>query len=162
MSVGLDRRIVCYDVHNKKWVTYLLYVSICLSVCPSLALSLFLDLSHTHFSPSHPPSPTLPVPSHFLALSPLYSHFYTRFCCKKTNTHFVDMPYRPVKIMEAESPLTSIDLLHNGATLAVGSSRGKIYIYDLRHGAQPISTISTAHKSSVQCLKFQYSVGVCL
>ena len=36
--------------------------------------------------------------------------------------------------MTAESPLTSIDLMNDGATLAVGSTRGKIYIFDLRQG----------------------------
>ena len=60
--------------------------------------------------------------------------------------------------MIAESPLTSIDLMHDGATLAAGSTRGKIYIYDLRQGASPITTLS-AHKSSVQSLQFQYSVS---
>ena len=41
---------------------------------------------------------------------------------------------RQVRTMTAESPLTSIDLMNDGATLAVGSTRGKIYIYDLRQG----------------------------
>ena len=61
-----------------------------------------------------------------------------------------------VKTMMAESPLTSIDLLYDGATLAVGSTRGKVFIYDLRQGDSPIRTM-TAHKSSVQALAFQYS-----
>ncbi|OWK16888.1 NEDD1 [Cervus elaphus hippelaphus] len=44
----------------------------------------------------------------------------------------------------------------DGATLAIGSSRGKIYQYDLRMLKSPIKTIS-AHKTSVQCIAFQYS-----
>ena len=81
----------------------------------------------------------------------------------------------------AESPLTSIDLMNDGATLAVGSTRGKIYIYDLRQGmsapvkfntktftfqqvknnmyfvgATAVQTLA-AHKSSVQGLTFQHS-----
>lgn len=64
--------------------------------------------------------------------------------------------YRPVKTLMAESPLTSIDVMSNGAILAVGSTRGKIFMYDLRQGSTPMKIIN-AHKSSVQCLKFQNS-----
>ena len=56
--------------------------------------------------------------------------------------------------MTAESPLTSVSMMHDGTTLAVGSTRGKIYIYDLRKGSSPIQTLA-GHKSSVQCLAFQ-------
>ncbi|KAM4749556.1 protein NEDD1 [Rhinophrynus dorsalis] len=56
----------------------------------------------------------------------------------------------------AESPLTAVDFMPDGATLAVGSSRGKIYLYDLRMLNSPMKTVS-AHKTSVQCIKFQHS-----
>jgi WD40 repeat protein len=61
--------------------------------------------------------------------------------------------------MIAENPLTSIDVMADGATVAVGSTRGIIYIYDLRHGNAPMKIIN-AHKSSVQCLKFQHGISV--
>ncbi|XP_069829951.1 protein NEDD1 isoform X2 [Dendropsophus ebraccatus] len=56
----------------------------------------------------------------------------------------------------AESPLTALDFMPDGATLAVGSSRGKIYLYDLRMLSSPIKTVN-AHKTSVQCIQFQHS-----
>ncbi|OCT87582.1 protein NEDD1 [Xenopus laevis] len=56
----------------------------------------------------------------------------------------------------AESPLTAVDFMPDGATLAVGSSRGKIYLYDLRMLSSPVKAIS-AHKTSVQCIQFQHS-----
>ncbi|CAH2277600.1 NEDD1 [Pelobates cultripes] len=56
----------------------------------------------------------------------------------------------------AESPLTALDYMHDGITLAVGSSRGKIYLYDLRMLSSPVKTVS-AHKTSVQCIQFQHS-----
>lgn len=59
-----------------------------------------------------------------------------------------------VKIMTTDSPLTSIDTKKDGCTIAVGSTRGKIYHYDLRMSSSPVKTID-AHKSSVQCLGFQ-------
>ena len=42
---------------------------------------------------------------------------------------------------------------------------GKILIYDLRSGSSPVKVLSSAHKSSVQCLSFQSSgskVSVCV
>ena len=65
--------------------------------------------------------------------------------------------FRPLRMMTAESPLTSIDVMLDGSTLAVGTTRGKVYIYDLRLGATPIKVL-TAHKSSVQSLRFQNGV----
>ncbi|XP_071083151.1 protein NEDD1-like [Haliotis cracherodii] len=61
---------------------------------------------------------------------------------------------RTLKTITADSPLTSVDIMHNGGTVAVGSTRGKIFIYDLRQGVTPVKRFS-AHKSSVHCLKFQ-------
>ena len=66
---------------------------------------------------------------------------------------------RIVKSMTAESPLTSIDTLHDGVTMVVGSTRGKIYQYDLRMSSVPVRTLE-AHKSSVQCLRFQNEIQV--
>lgn len=59
-----------------------------------------------------------------------------------------------VQTMVAESPLTSVSLMHDGATLAVGSIRGKVYIYDLRKGSTPFKVIA-AHKSSVKSMSFE-------
>ncbi|XP_020615589.1 protein NEDD1-like [Orbicella faveolata] len=66
---------------------------------------------------------------------------------------------KSVKVMTAESPLTSVDFMSDGGTLAVGSTRGKIYIYDLRSGSSPVNT-RLAHKTSVQSLSFQSSTKV--
>ncbi|XP_072181527.1 protein NEDD1-like [Diadema setosum] len=65
---------------------------------------------------------------------------------------------KTIKFMTVESPLTSLAFMHNGATLATGSTRGKIYIFDLRMGSSPMNTLS-AHKSSVQCIRFQHQSG---
>ncbi|XP_041348412.1 protein NEDD1-like isoform X2 [Gigantopelta aegis] len=59
-----------------------------------------------------------------------------------------------LKVIEIDSPLTAIDLMHDGFTLAVGSTRGKLTVYDLRQSSSPITSF-TAHKSSIQSLKFQ-------
>ena len=59
-----------------------------------------------------------------------------------------------IKTMTVESPLTSLSFMHDGATLAAGSTRGKIYVFDLRMGSSPLKTLN-AHKSSVQSIRFQ-------
>lgn len=64
-----------------------------------------------------------------------------------------------MKTLVADAPLTAVDFMPDGATLAIGSSRGKIYQYDLRMLKSPVKTIS-AHKTSVQCIVFQYSTAL--
>ncbi|XP_052283917.1 protein NEDD1-like [Dreissena polymorpha] len=62
-----------------------------------------------------------------------------------------------VKVINTDSPLTSVDTMSNGISLAVGSTRGQIFHYDLRMGFVPLLVLD-AHKSSVQGLKFQMEV----
>lgn len=64
-----------------------------------------------------------------------------------------------MKTLVADSPLTAVAFMPDGATLAIGSSRGKIYQYDLRILKSPVKTIS-AHKTSVQCIAFQYPTAL--
>ncbi|KAM8822007.1 protein NEDD1 [Eudromia elegans] len=56
----------------------------------------------------------------------------------------------------AEFPLTTVDFMPDGTTLAIGCSRGKIYQYDLRKLTSPVRTVS-AHKGCVKCIRLQYS-----
>ncbi|XP_028664851.1 protein NEDD1 [Erpetoichthys calabaricus] len=63
-----------------------------------------------------------------------------------------------LRSLVAESPLTAIDFMPDGAALAVGSSRGKVYLYDLRMLTSPVKAV-TAHKTSVQCVKFQNALS---
>lgn len=64
-----------------------------------------------------------------------------------------------MKSITVESPLTSIDVKSDGVTVTVGSTRGKVFVYDLRKAASPISVFS-AHRSSVQRLKFENKTTV--
>lgn len=89
------------------------------------------------------PTPVFNIMCSFILLKHIDKEILWYFAC------------RPVRTMTAESPLTSIDVMHDGATLAVGSTRGKIYIYDLRKGTEPVKTV-TAHTGAIQCLAFQY------
>ncbi|XP_072519324.1 protein NEDD1 [Salminus brasiliensis] len=57
---------------------------------------------------------------------------------------------------QVESPLTAVDFTPDGAGLVVGSTQGRIYMYDLRNLSAPVKT-TTAHKTSVTCIRFQHS-----
>lgn len=72
---------------------------------------------------------------------------------KKIACHDVQSK-KVVKIISADSPLTSIDTKGDGVTVVVGTTRGKIFHYDLRMSSAPVRSID-AHKSSVQGLRFQ-------
>ncbi|ELU15027.1 hypothetical protein CAPTEDRAFT_42942, partial [Capitella teleta] len=95
------------------------------------------------------------APATSLAFSPLNAMLLISAGLDKRIVCYDAQNKTPIRTMVAESPLTSADLHCDGSTLAVGSIRGKIYIYDLRSGDAPIDII-TAHKSSVQSLKYQY------
>ncbi|XP_068524867.1 protein NEDD1 [Anas acuta] len=56
----------------------------------------------------------------------------------------------------ADFPLTTVDFMPDGTTLAVGCSRGKICQYDLRKLTSPVKTV-IAHKGSVKCIRLQFS-----
>ncbi|XP_062617697.1 protein NEDD1-like [Saccostrea cucullata] len=62
---------------------------------------------------------------------------------------------KQVKCMTVDSPLTSIDVKSDGVTVAVGSTRGKVFVYDLRKADTPFNVFN-AHRSSVQRLKFEH------
>ncbi|KAF7707547.1 protein NEDD1 isoform X2 [Silurus meridionalis] len=57
---------------------------------------------------------------------------------------------------QVESPLTTVDFTPDGAGLVVGSTQGRIYMYDLRNLSAPVKT-TMAHKTSVTCIRFQHS-----
>lgn len=56
---------------------------------------------------------------------------------------------------QVESPLTAVDFTPDGAGLVVGSTQGRIYMYDLRNLSAPVKN-TTAHKTSVTCIRFQH------
>ncbi|XP_013787483.2 protein NEDD1-like, partial [Limulus polyphemus] len=59
-----------------------------------------------------------------------------------------------LKSFTCDEPLTAVDFMDDGVTLAVGTNQGKIHMYDLRLASIPVKTW-TAHNSSVVSLTFQ-------
>jgi len=66
---------------------------------------------------------------------------------------------KQVLSLEAEAPLTAADFHSDGATMAVGTSRGRILNYDLRSPRSPFRAVS-GHKSSVASLVYQHRLEV--
>lgn len=72
---------------------------------------------------------------------------------------------RVVKTLVTDSPLTSVSFMEDGVTIAVGSSNGKIMIYDLRSSAtnqatntsSPIFSFAAHSPNSINALQFQNS-----
>ena len=55
--------------------------------------------------------------------------------------------------MNVSGGITSLDMLKNGYTLAVGTANGQIHMYDLRQNNEPY-LLTKAHDTSVYCVKF--------
>ncbi|KAI9143038.1 WD40-repeat-containing domain protein [Paraphysoderma sedebokerense] len=60
-----------------------------------------------------------------------------------------------VKTIATESPLSSIAFKSDGVTLAVGTTQGKLYIYDLRHGMKPVESIWAHEPYAIRAVAFQ-------
>ena len=61
---------------------------------------------------------------------------------------------KQIMMIQCEAPLTSADFDQDGVNLAVGSSRGKILVYDLRKPKAPLHNIA-AHNSTVTSVLFK-------
>ncbi|KAI4587836.1 hypothetical protein MJG53_020514 [Ovis ammon polii x Ovis aries] len=107
-------------------------------------------------SPYHNFDSTHKAPASGICFSPVNELLFVTVGLDKRIILYDTSSKKLVKTLVADAPLTAVDFMPDGATLAIGSSRGKIYQYDLRMLKSPIKTIS-AHKTSVQCIAFQYS-----
>nr|XP_060162292.1 protein NEDD1 isoform X2 [Globicephala melas] len=107
-------------------------------------------------SPYHNFDSTHKAPGSGICFSPVNELLFVTIGLDKRIILYDTSSKKLVKTLVADAPLTAVDFMPDGATLAIGASRGKIYQYDLRMLKSPVKTIS-AHKTSVQCIAFQYS-----
>ncbi|XP_006141428.1 protein NEDD1 isoform X2 [Tupaia chinensis] len=110
-------------------------------------------------SPYHNFDSTHKAPASGISFSPVNELLFVTIGLDKRIILYDTSSKKLVKTLVADTPLTAVDFMPDGATLAIGSSRGKIYQYDLRMLKSPVKTIS-AHKTSVQCIAFQYSTAL--
>ncbi|XP_004623863.1 protein NEDD1 [Octodon degus] len=110
-------------------------------------------------SPYHNFGSTHKAPASGICFSPVNELLFVTIGLDKRIILYDTSCKKLVKTLVADAPLTAVDFMSDGATLAIGSSRGKIYQYDLRMLKPPVKTIS-AHKTSVQCIAFQCSAAL--
>ncbi|KAK3800501.1 hypothetical protein RRG08_043820 [Elysia crispata] len=58
-----------------------------------------------------------------------------------------------IQTIVADHPLTCVDVLHDGTTVAVGTMHGQVFLYDMRKSSSPVFSFP-AHRSSVKRLSF--------
>ncbi|KAM7114004.1 protein NEDD1 isoform 2-T2 [Molossus nigricans] len=110
-------------------------------------------------SPYHNFDNTHKAPASGICFSPVNELLFVTIGLDKRTILYDTSSKKLVKTLVADAPLTAVDFMPDGATLAIGSSRGKIYQYDLRMLKSPVKTIN-AHKTSVRCIVFQYSTAL--
>ena len=57
--------------------------------------------------------------------------------------------------IKATEPLTCLDFRQDGSTISLGTSKGKIFVYDLRSTKTPFQVLDPHPGSSVKCLVYQ-------
>ncbi|XP_037538543.1 protein NEDD1 [Nematolebias whitei] len=98
------------------------------------------------------------APGSGLAFSPTNDLLFVSVGLDKKIVYYDTTSKKVLASIRVESPLTAVDFALDGVGLVVGSTRGKIYQYDLRNTSTP-TKITVAHKTSVTCLRFQSNVG---
>uniref|UniRef100_A0A673VCT9 NEDD1 gamma-tubulin ring complex targeting factor n=1 Tax=Suricata suricatta TaxID=37032 RepID=A0A673VCT9_SURSU len=166
VSGGLNNTVNIWDLKSKrvhrslKSVRHLKYSlfkkSLLGSVSDNGAVTLW-DVNGQ--SPYHNFDSAHKAPASGVCFSPVNELLFVTIGLDKRVILYDTSSKRLVKTLVADAPLTAVDFMPDGAALAVGSSRGKIYQYDLRMLKSPVKTI-TAHKTSVRCIAFQYSTAL--
>ncbi|PVD24953.1 hypothetical protein C0Q70_15449 [Pomacea canaliculata] len=99
-------------------------------------------------------------PATGLAFSPINEMLMISVGLDKRMVCYDIQKKKMLKAIDTQSPLTCIDIMHDGATAAVGSTRGKIYFYDLRQGGGSPVCAFQAHRTSVQAVRFMPLVKI--
>lgn len=94
------------------------------------------------------------APAMGLSFSPMNDMLLATVGLDKRIIFYDILGKKVIKDMQAESPLTSVSFMQDGAAFAVGTTRGKVYVYDLRSGSTPLQS-TVAHKTAVHCVSFQ-------
>jgi len=94
------------------------------------------------------------MPASGVSFSPANDMLMCSFGIDKKIVFYDVVGKKTIKTITTDAPLTSADFYHNGSTLAVGASTGKLYLFDLRAGSTPTKTTS-ADKTSIKTVTFQ-------
>lgn len=65
-------------------------------------------------------------------------------------------PIRLVKVITADSPLSSLSFMDDGVTIASGTSTGKLLLFDLRASSSPFQVLDAHSPFPINCMQFQH------
>jgi len=123
---------------------------------PRLAMALddgSLSIWDAHKSQEHHTFPAIHSgPCTQLAFSPYNNLLVATVGIDKKLALYDTANKLPVQDCEAEQPLMSVCILHNGHSLFVGSSLGSVYKYDMRKFGHVIDRVEGAHHSPVHAI----------
>ncbi|XP_069709315.1 protein NEDD1 [Phaenicophaeus curvirostris] len=107
-------------------------------------------------NPYHNFENTHKAPASEICFSPVNKLLLVTVGCDKRIILYDSSSKKLLTTIVADFPLTTVDFMPDGTTLAVGCSRGKICQYDLRQLTSPVKTV-IAHKGCVKCIRLQFS-----
>eukprot|EP01135_Chromosphaera_perkinsii_P004042 Nk52_evm55s266 gene=Nk52_evmTU55s266 len=97
------------------------------------------------------------APATDLCFSP-FNHLLLGSCGLDKRALFVDIAeQKAVKVIKCVHPLTCMSFMDDGITVALGSSKGVIYVYDLRSSSMPVKEYKAHSPLPVLSLSFQSS-----
>ncbi|NXY40461.1 NEDD1 protein, partial [Ceuthmochares aereus] len=96
------------------------------------------------------------APASEICFSPVNKLLFVTVGCDKRIILYDSSSKKLLTTIVADFPLTTVDFMPDGTTLATGCSRGKICQYDLRQLTSPVKTV-IAHKGCVKCIRLQFS-----
>ncbi|XP_064275859.1 protein NEDD1 isoform X1 [Passer domesticus] len=107
-------------------------------------------------NPYHNFENTHKAPASEICFSPVNELLFVTVGLDKRIIFYDTLSKKLLKTVVADFPLTTVDFMPDGTTLAIGCSRGKICQYDLRQLTSPVKAV-TAHKGCVKCIRLQFS-----
>ncbi|XP_057878406.1 protein NEDD1 isoform X2 [Melospiza georgiana] len=96
------------------------------------------------------------APASEICFSPVNELLFVTVGLDKRIIFYDTLGKKLLKTIVADFPLTTVDFMPDGTTLAIGCSRGMICQYDLRQLTSPVKTVP-AHKGCVKCIRLQFS-----
>ena len=94
------------------------------------------------------------APAKDLAFSPINANLVVSVGLDKSLVCCNPNTKTSLMTIKVDQPLTAVDFENDGVNLAVGTSRGRLVVYDLRNTKEPVQSIA-AHNSSVSSAVFK-------
>ena len=95
------------------------------------------------------------APASDLAFSPMNEMLLSSSGLDKRCFCYDVLSGKTAATIKTNEPLTCVDFHHDGTTIALGTSKGNIFVYDLRSTKDPCHTLRAHHGKAIRCLSYQ-------